>query len=128
MTAGARACGILGTIVPGRVHGTAEHRAVERCLPVGLRRWASSPSRVLQRCRFQSQSMSMRSNTGGIPTLTVNLGDILLADGDGVVCVPKPLEQDILMIATHGGSRRSMSTRHSIGSRLAEAFRRHRGK
>jgi regulator of RNase E activity RraA len=130
MTAGAQARGVRGAIVSGRVRDTAEHRAA------GFPLFARGTSTVGQSpfTRAAEVQVPVTVNVdaqrhGGIPALTVNPGDILLADEDGVVCVPKPLEQDILRIATQGREVDARCLRDiQSGAGVAETFRRHRGK
>jgi len=130
MTAGAQARGVLGAIVSGRVRDTAEHRAAG--FPLFARGTSTVGLSPFTRAVEVQVPVTVNSDgemLGGMPGLTVNPGDILLADEDGVVCVPKALEQDVLRVATQG---REVDTRClrdiQSGVGVAETFSRHRGQ
>ncbi|KAF8265462.1 RraA-like protein [Lactarius quietus] len=119
MTAGARGRGVLGAIVYGRVRDTAEHRAV------GFSVFARGTSTVQVPVAVNVDAQLH----GGMPAVIVNPGDILLADEDGVVCVPKQLEQEVLRMAARGRDVDARCLRDiQSGVGVAESFRRHRGK
>ena len=130
MTAGAQARGVLGTVVFGRVRDAAEHHAA------GFTVFARGASTVGQApfTRVAEAQVPVTVNFdsqrhGGLPAVTVNPGDILLADDDGVVCIPKLLENDVLKVASQGrevDARCLKDIRSGVG--VAESFRRHRGK
>jgi regulator of RNase E activity RraA len=66
---------------------------------------------------------------GGLPAVIVRPGDILVADDDGVVCVPKLLEQEVLRVAAQGRQVDAQCMKDiQSGIGVAESFRRHRGK
>ncbi|KAI0302722.1 RraA-like protein [Russula brevipes] len=130
MTAGAQARGVLGAVVSGRVRDAAEHRAA------GFTVFARGASTVGQApfTRVAEVQVPVTVNVdsqhhGGLPAVTVNPGDLLLADDDGVVCIPKLLEKDVLKVASQGrevDARCLKDIQSGVG--VAESFRRHRGK
>ncbi|KAI0256370.1 RraA-like protein [Lactifluus subvellereus] len=130
MTAGAQARGVLGAIVSGRVRDSAEHRAA------GFAAFARGTSTVGQAPFTRAAEVQVpvtvnvdAQRRGGLPAVTVSPGDILVADDDGVVCVPKLLEQEVLRVAARGrqvDARCMKDIQSGIG--VAESFRRHRGK
>jgi len=130
MTAGAQARGVFGTIVSGRVRDVAEHRAA------GFKVFARGTSTVGQSpfTRVAEVQVPVTVNVdsqqhGGLPAVTVNPDDLLLADVDGVVCVPRLLENDVLRVASQGrqvDARCLKDIRAGVG--VAESFKRHRGK
>lgn len=130
MTAGAQARGVLGAIVSGRVRDSAEHRAA------GFTVFARGTSTVGQAPFTRAAEVQVpvtvnvdAQQRGGLPAVTVSPGDILVADDDGVVCVSKLLEQEVLRVAARGrqvDARCMKDIQSGIG--VAESFRRHRGK
>lgn len=130
MTAGAQARGVLGAVVSGRVRDIAEHRAT------GFVVFARGTSTVGQApfTRVAEVQVPVTVNAdseqqGGLGAVAVNPGDLLVADEDGVVCVPKLLEKEVLKVASQGreiDARCLKDIQSGVG--VAESFRRHRGK
>jgi len=131
MTAGAQARGVLGAVVSGRIRDVAEHHAA------GFSVFARGTSTVGQ-ARFtrvaEVQVPVAVNNVDaqqpcGLPVVTVNPGDLLVADENGVVCVPKALEKDVLRLASKGREVDARCLRDiQSGVGVAESFSRHRGK
>lgn len=130
MTAGAQVRGVLGTIVSGRVRDTAELRAMG--FPVFARGTSTvglSPFTRAAEVQVPVTINVYAQQHGGMPAVTVNPGDILLADEDGIVCVPKELEQEVLRIAARDREVDARLLRDiQSGVSVAESARRHRGK
>jgi regulator of RNase E activity RraA len=130
MTAGAQSRGVLGAVVSGRVRDVAEHHAA------GFSIFARGTSTVGQApfTRVAEVQVPVTVNIdsqqhGGLPVVTVNPGDLLVADDDGVVCIPKQLEEDVLRLASKGREVDARCLRDiQSGIGVAESFRRHRGK
>jgi regulator of RNase E activity RraA len=130
MTAGAQSRGVLGAVVSGRVRDVAEHHAA------GFSIFARGTSTVGQApfTRVAEVQVPVTVNIdsqqhGGLPVVTVNPGDLLVADDDGVVCIPKQLEEDVLRLASKGQEVDARCLRDiQSGIGVAESFRRHRGK
>ena len=130
MTAGAQARGVLGAVISGRVRDVAEHRAA------GFSVFACGTSTVGQApfTRVAEVQVPVTVNLdseelGGLAPVAVNPGDLLVADEDGVVCVPKLLEEEVLRVASQGreiDARCLMDIQSGVS--VAESFRRHRGK
>jgi regulator of RNase E activity RraA len=130
MTAGAQSRGVLGAIVNGRVRDAAEHRAAGFVLFArGLSTVGQAPFTRPAEVQVPVTVNLGAQQGGGLPAVTVHPGDILVADDDGVVCVPKLSEQDVLRVAARGrevDARCLKDIQSGIG--VAESFRRHRGK
>ncbi|KAI0066047.1 RraA-like protein [Artomyces pyxidatus] len=130
MTAGARAKKCVGTIVSGRVRDTAEHRAMH--FPV----FARGTSTVGQAPYTRASEIQIpitvnfgAQDDGGLPDVTVKPGDWLIADLDGVVCVPRELEGDVVKLARKGRDTDAKCLEDiNKGLGVAESFKRHRGK
>ena len=130
MTAGAQARGVLGAVVSGRVRDVTEHRAAG--FPVFAR--GTSTVGQAQFTRVAEIQIPVVVNVdpqplGGLPVVRVNPGDLLVADENGVVCVPEALEKNVLKLASKGrevdaGCLKDIQS----GIAVAESFRRHRGK
>jgi regulator of RNase E activity RraA len=130
MTAGAQARRVLGAVVSGRVRDVSEHRAASFAL------FARGTSTVGQAffTRIAEVQVPVMTNVdseqhGGLAAVTVNPGDLLVADDDGVICIPKLLEEEALRMAFRGreiDARCLRDIRSGVG--VAESFRRHRGK
>ena len=133
MTAGALTRGALGVIISGRCRDLAEHRSAN--FPVFARGHSTlgqspftRPSAVNVPVVIAPEGVTP-SSEGAFPPTEVNPGDWMLADEDGVVCVPSHLVEQVLELAQKG---RDVDARCLVdiraGSGVQEAFKRHRGK
>ncbi|KAI0049945.1 RraA-like protein, partial [Auriscalpium vulgare] len=130
MTAGARARGCVGAVVSGRVRDTAEHRAMQ--FPVFARGTSTVGQAPYTRASEVQVPVIVNNSAhdhGGLPGVTVHPGDWLVADSDGVVCVPRELEGDVLRLAQKGREVDAKCQDDiNAGVGVAESFKRHRGK
>lgn len=133
MTAGAKARGAIGVVISGRCRDLAEHRNAG--FPVFARGHSTlgqspftRPSEVNVPLTIQPQYPS-EAVKDTFKAVVVEPGDYVVADEDGVVCVPVDLVDKVVALATKG---REVDARCladiSGGSGVLEAFRRHRGK
>jgi len=130
MTAGAQARGVLGAVVSGRVRDVTEHRAAE--FSVFARGTSTVGQAQFTRVAEVQAPVAVDVNPqqlGRLPVVTVNPGDLLVADENGVVCVPKALEENVLRLAWKGREVDAACLKDiQSGMGVAESFRRHRGK
>jgi regulator of RNase E activity RraA len=131
MTAGAQARGVLGAVVSGRVRDVTEHRAAG--FPVFARGTSTVGQAHFTRVAEVQVPVAVNIDPrqlGGPPVVaTVNPGDLLLADENGVVCIPKAQEKDVLRLASKGRVVDAACLKDiQSGIGVAESFRRHRGK
>ncbi|KAF9010580.1 RraA-like protein [Cyathus striatus] len=116
MSAGAIARSATGVIISGRCRDLAEHRALN--FPVFARAHSTSVNLPLPGPGAHS-----------FPPVRVEPGDWMIADEDGVVCVPKHLEDQVVQLATNG---REIDARCmediKLGKGVQASFKLHRGK
>lgn len=97
MSTGAKQRGVLGVIIDGRCRDILEHRALD--FPVYARGHSTvgqsmftRPSELNVPITIYPKSVAPGEYGGdAFPTVTVNPGDWIVADVDGVVCVPVAL-------------------------------------
>lgn len=99
MTAGAQARGVLGVIIDGRCRDIGEHRAFG--FPVFARGHSTLGQGTFSRPSEFDIPLTILPRVenvdGGVPfpATVVHPGDIILADIDGVVCVPKDMVETV---------------------------------
>lgn len=135
MTFGAQARGSRGSIVYGRVRDILELRAsAYPVFALGTSTVGQSPyTRASQvqvpvTVNVPIETYNSEGNWKGLPTIKVNPGDTLVADIDGVVCVPKGMVEDVIKVAKAGrrvDEKCADDIKKGVG--VAESFRRHRG-
>lgn len=129
MTAGAQARSVQGVIISGRCRDVAEHR--DSKFPVfarghstlGQSPW-TRPSAVNIPLTIQPQC-----SEGEFPAVQVVPGDWMVADEDGVVCVPREMEEKVVQLAGNGrdvDARCMEDIRKGLGVQVS--FKKHRGK
>lgn len=131
MTAGAQSRNCLGTIVSGLIRDTSEHRSSS--YPVFARGTSTVGQTPFTRPSAVNIPVTIPRNvnpaeTGGLEPVTVRPGDWLVADVDGVVCVPKELVERVAELARKGkevDARCLEDIQKGVG--VKESFRRHRG-
>lgn len=130
MTAGAQARGATGVVISGRCRDLAEHRALG--FPVFSRGHSTlgqspftRPSAINVPLTISAQGVGSEA----FPPVVVEPGDWIVADEDGVVCVPRHLESQVLDLATKG---REIDSRCmddiKAGKGVQASFKLHRGK
>lgn len=130
MTAGAQARGVLGVVVSGRVRDVAEHQAAAFAVFArGTSTVGQAPFTRVAEVQVPVAVNADSQQHGGLPVVTVNPDDFLVADDDGVVCVPKQLEKEVLRLASKGREVDARCLRDiQSGIGVAESFRRYRSK
>ena len=83
--------GVRGYVINGGVRDTDE--VILQEMPV----WSSSISQSMVQGRIQFESMDQPVNIGGV---VVYPGDMIVADGDGVIVVPRKMAKDVAKQAT----------------------------
>jgi regulator of RNase E activity RraA len=130
MTAGAQSRLTMGVIISGRCRDIAEHRAAR--FPVFARGHSTlgqspftRPSAVNVPLVISSQS----EEVDRFPAVTVRPGDWMVADEDGVVCVPRELEEEVVALAAKGREVDSRCLEDiKAGMGVQASFKKHRGK
>ncbi|KAH9839300.1 ribonuclease E inhibitor RraA/Dimethylmenaquinone methyltransferase [Rhodofomes roseus] len=133
MTAGAQARGAVGVVISGRCRDLAEHRSAG--FPVFARGHSTlgqspftRPSAVNVPLTIQPQFSSDAFKVT-FEAVHVEPGDYVVADEDGVVCVPVGLVDRVLELAAKGREIDARCMTDIVaGSGVQEAFKRHRGK
>lgn len=98
---GARARGCAGVVVDGPHRDLAAHREMLSDFPIfcrrGLEERSANPGGSHRSFRTRwLHAFNVPINCGGV---RVEPGDIILGDDDGVVVIPKEIEQDVLRFA-----------------------------
>jgi regulator of RNase E activity RraA len=132
MTAGAQARDVLGVVISGRCRDLAEHRAA--AFPVFARGHSTLGQSPFVRPSSVNVPLVIRpqDNADGpdaFPAVTVEPGDWIVADEDGVVCVPKDMVDKVVAVARIG---REIDARVlediKAGKGVQASFRLHRGR
>jgi regulator of RNase E activity RraA len=125
MSAGAQARGVVGVIISGRCRDISEHRSL--AFPVfarGRSTLGQSPF-----TRPSAINVSLTLGAGNFPPATINPGDWMIADEDGVVYVPKALEEQVVELATKGRQIDSRCMKDiKAGKGVKTSFSAHRGQ
>lgn len=135
MTARAQSLGVQGVVLDGRCRDLSEHR--ESKFPVFARGHSilgqspfTRPSEL--QVPLEIADPTVGTDADGEPTfppVTVYPGDILLADVDGVVSVPKDLAEQVVALATEGRRVDGLCMDDlRAGKGIKETFALHRGK
>jgi regulator of RNase E activity RraA len=128
MTAGAQTRGAVAVIISGRCRDLAEHR--EAKFPV----FARGHSTVGQSPHTRPSAVNIPITIGdesqaSFPPVTIEPGDWMVADEDGIVCVPSGMVDDVLCAARQGreiDAKCMNDIRAGLG--VQASFRKHRGK
>ena len=130
MTAGAQAQGAIGVIISGRCRDIGEHRALG--FPVFSRGHSTlgqstfvQPAAINVSLTIFPQGLGAES----FPAVIIEPGDWMVADEDGVVCVPRLLESQVIELATKGRQIDSLCMDDiRAGKGVQNSFKLHRGK
>ncbi|KAG8824643.1 hypothetical protein FRC19_001365 [Serendipita sp. 401] len=136
MSFGARARGAKGVIISGRCRDVLEHR--EAGLPIFARgtstlgqRPFTRPSEIEVPLTISSPSLTSVASTQSEewPAVTINPGDWIVADLDGVVVIPRDQMEAVRELCRKGREVDERCKRDIIaGLGVAESFKKHRGK
>lgn len=101
MTLGAKSRDALGVVVAGRCRDLSEHREAD--FPVFARGQSILGQKPFTRPSAVDVPLTISSgDASGWPEVEVNPGDWIVADQDGVVCVPKEMLTRVCEIADKG--------------------------
>lgn len=127
MTAGAHARGALGVVVSGRCRDLAEHRAAG--FPVFARGHSTVGQSPFTRPAAVNVPLTIRAEGDAFPEVIVSPEDWIVADEDGVVCVPKELVLKVVELATVGREVDGECMEDiRAGKGVQATFKLHRGK
>lgn len=102
MTAGAQARDVTGVVISGRCRDLAEHRAAR--FPVFARGHSTLGQSPFVRPSAVNVPLVIHPHDNGegsdaFPPVTIEPGDWIVADEDGVVCIPKNMLDKVLDVA-----------------------------
>ncbi|PNS19600.1 hypothetical protein CAC42_7444 [Sphaceloma murrayae] len=122
MTTRAQYSGAVGTIVDGRIRDLQEHRDLN--YPVFAREvGTSAPAEVV---RVSETNVPLRLQSSD-QDATINPGDILIADLNGVVCIPQQYAGKIVeLMESQAAADEKVAADIKAGKTFAEASKAHR--
>jgi len=131
MTAGARARSAIGVIISGRCRDLAESRKAQ--FPIFARGHSTLGQSPFTRPSAVNVPLliSPTDELGGdgFPGVRVEPGDWMIADEDGVVCIPRELGWKVVESASKGNEVDSKCMKDIIaGKGVQVSFKKHRGK
>ena len=128
MTAGAQARGAAGVIISGRCRDINEHRSL--AFPVFARGRSTLGQSPFSRPSAINVPLTIfPEGVGNLPAVTIYPGDWMIADEDGVVCVPNALQEQVVELAGKGRQIDSGCMKDiKAGKGVKASFRAHRGQ
>ena len=129
MTAGAKARSAIGVIISGRCRDLEEHRASN--FPVFARGHSTLGQSPFTRPSAINVPLLIHPVGGGaaLDAVKVEPGDWMIADEDGVVCVPKGMVESVVELAREGREVDGLCMRDiRAGKGVQASFKLHRGK
>lgn len=132
MTAGAQARGAVGVIISGRCRDLAEHRAAD--FPVFARGHSTVGQSPFVRPSGVNVTLTIHPKDVGddpdaFDPVTVTPGDWIVADEDGVVCVPVDMVDKVVELAKKGQEIDAKCMADiKAGKGVQASFKKHRGK
>jgi len=129
MSAGAQARSAVGVIISGRCRDLAEHRALQ--FPVFARGHSTLGQSPFTRPSAVNVPLLIgeRDDASTFPAVEVNPGDWMVADEDGIVCVPRELEFKVVELAKTGRDVDDKCMADiKAGKGIQTSFKKHRGK
>ena len=127
MTAGALARGAVGVVISGRCRDLKEHRSLQ--FPVFSRGLSTLGQSHFTRPSETNVTLIIYPPANiDFPPVEIVPGDFIVADENGVVCVPRLLESDVVAVATKGREvdDRCMNDIRA-GKGVQASFKKHRG-
>lgn len=125
MTAGARARGVVGVVISGRCRDLSEHRSL--AFPVFAR--GRSTLGQTHFTRPSAINVTLTIEAGNFPGATIYPGDWIIADEDGVVCVPNALQEQVIELAIKGREIDCNCMKDiKAGKGVKASFQAHRGQ
>ena len=129
MSAGAKARGAMGVVISGRCRDIEEHRAM--VFPVFSRGHSTLGQSTFTQPAAVNVPLTILPQGAGaesFPAVTIEPGDWVVADEDGVVCVPQVLESQVIELATKGRQVDSLCMDDiRAGKGVQNSFKVHRG-
>jgi regulator of RNase E activity RraA len=129
MTVGAQARSAIGVIVSGRCRDLAELRALQ--FPVFARGTSTLGQSPFTRASEVNTTLLIgpQGEASALPAVTVEPGDWIVADEDGVVCVARELESQVIKLAIEGRRIDELCMLDiKAGRSIQSAFEAHRGR
>lgn len=129
MTAGAQAQNATAVVISGRCRDMAEHRAAN--FPVFARSQSTLGQSSFTRIHAVNEPLVISVPDGDevFPPVNVQPGDWIIADEDGVVCVPQKLEERVAELAARGKEVDALCMEDiKAGNGVQASFKKHRGK
>lgn len=130
MTAGAKSRGALGVVIAGRCRDLAEHR--DASFPVFARGHSTLGQSPFTRPSEVNIPVVIRSpdvSDEDFPPVRVEPGDWVVADEDGVVCVPAAKAEEVIGLAAKGREVDAHCMEDiKAGKGVQASFKKYRGK
>jgi regulator of RNase E activity RraA len=129
MSAGAIAKGAVGVVISGRCRDVGEHRKFS--FPVFARGNSTVGQSPFTRPSEVNIPVTLRSPGADVPfrEVTINPGDWIVADEDGVVCVPVEMEEQVAKVAAKGREIDALCMKDIVaGKGVQTSLKLHRGK
>jgi regulator of RNase E activity RraA len=98
--------GALGAVTDGNIRDTEKIKGLK--FPV----WSAGRRPIDFRARMKIATMGGRVHVGGV---AIDHGDLIVADDDGVVVIPRALEHEVLALARARASSESMVLDELLG-------------
>ncbi|KAF5322642.1 hypothetical protein D9619_001435 [Psilocybe cf. subviscida] len=129
MSAGAQARSATSVVISGRCRDLSEHRALG--FPVFARGHSTLGQSPFTRPSTVNIPLTIKPQGSGADTfapVTIEPGDWIVADVDGVVCVPRALEERVLELAEKGRKVDALCMEDiKAGNGVQNSFKLHRG-
>jgi regulator of RNase E activity RraA len=104
MSAAAQARSLKGVVISGRCRDVTGHRSLG--FPVFARATSILGPTSFTRSSQLNVPLVIKpqifNHETKFPSITVEPGDWIVADGEGVVCIPRGLEQQVMQMAENG--------------------------
>lgn len=129
MSAGAQARSVIGVVISGRCRDLAEHRSLQ--FPVYARGNSTLGQNSFTRPSEINIPLVIRPEgpESTFPPIRVEPGDWIIADEDGVVCIPRALELPAIELAAKGRAADELCMKAiKAGKGVQATFAAHRGK